>query len=87
MKAITTKYHGPTGTRGSRISASDSDGNRVSVPYQHDRTRDGEHDTAALALCSKMKWKGVLVRGSADKGNVYVFLDDSAIVHIPEATA
>lgn len=33
MKAITTKYHGPTDKRGARISATDGDGNRASVAY------------------------------------------------------
>lgn len=35
MKAITTTFHGPTNTRGSRIVASDQDGNRVTVSKVH----------------------------------------------------
>lgn len=71
MKAILTKYHGPTNTRGSRISASDGDGNRVTVPY--DRAARYPHDAAALALCAKLGWGGTLIRGSVAGGNVYVF--------------
>ena len=35
MKVITTRYHGPTNTRGSRIAATDEDGNRVSLTYDN----------------------------------------------------
>ena len=34
-KAITTKYHPATDTRGSRVSAKDMDGNRVSISYPY----------------------------------------------------
>lgn len=38
MKAIRTRYHGPTNTRGARMSATDCDGNTVRMPldYSHD---------------------------------------------------
>ena len=71
MKAILTKYHGPTNTRGARISATDGDGNRVTVPYDF-AARD-PHDEAALVLCRKMGWSGALVRGGLKSGNVYVW--------------
>lgn len=74
MKAIMTKYHGPTNTRGSRISASDGDGNRVTVPFDY-AARD-PHDVAALALCRKMGWEGTLAKGGLASGNVYVFTSD-----------
>ncbi len=81
MKAITTKYHGPTNTRGSRVSASDEDGNRVSLPYDHALNQDEMHDAAALALCAKMKWIGHdLMRGHQKQGNVYVFMSSDAVV-------
>lgn len=78
MKAILTKYHGPTNTRGSRISATDDDGNRVTVPYDH-AARD-PHDEAALALCRKMGWTGTLAKGSTGKGAVYVWTGEEIIV-------
>jgi hypothetical protein len=31
------------------------------------------NDRAALRLCQKMNWRGVLVRGGLKTGNVYVF--------------
>lgn len=73
MKAIRTKYHGPGNVRGSRVSATDEDGNRVSVPYNHAAARYGSHDAAALELCRKMGWTGTLIRGSLGDGFVYVF--------------
>jgi hypothetical protein len=73
MKAIFTKYHGPTNTRGSRISASDEDGNKVSIPYPHELSGEAVHRKAADALCAKMNWTGDLIGGSHRKGYVFVF--------------
>jgi hypothetical protein len=73
VKAITTKYHGPTNTRGSRVSASDEDGNKVSIPYPHELSGEPVHRAAADALLKKMKWDGQLVGGSTSNGYVFVF--------------
>ena len=74
MKAITTTYHGPGNVRGSRIIASDSDNNRAIVHYDCSLDSEGNHDSAAIALCRRMNWHGTLVRGSLRHGNVYVWL-------------
>lgn len=76
MKAITTKFHGPTDTRGSRVSATDMDGNRVTVNYDHSASFDDRHWAAARALCEKMNWHGELVRGSIKSGEVFVFVSE-----------
>ncbi len=74
MKAITTKFHGPTNMRGSRYSATDSDGNKVTISTDYALSSEGNHDAAAIALCAKMGWTGHdLVRGGTKGGNVYVF--------------
>ena len=74
MKAIVTKYHGATNTRESRYSATDMDGNRVSIPTDHALNSDGNHDAVALALCRKMGWlRHNLMRGGIKGGNVYTF--------------
>ena len=73
MKAIVTKFHGPTETRGSRYTATDSDKNSVTVSVDYALNGEGNHNAAALALCRKMGWVGMLVRGRLAKGNVYVF--------------
>lgn len=72
-RAILTKYHGPTNTRGSRISATDDDGNRVTVPYDHSLSLGRNHDAAAMALCVRLGWGGRLVCGSTSRGFAYVF--------------
>lgn len=73
MKAIFTKYHGPTNTRGSRISASDEDGNRITISYPHELSGEDVHRKAAQALCDKMGWTGEMVAGGHSKGYVFVF--------------
>lgn len=72
MKAIVTKFHGPTNSRGSRMGAV-SEGNRVMITLDPVWTRDIAHQEAAKALCIKMGWSGVLVQGSL-KSNSEVFV-------------
>lgn len=73
MKAITTKFHGPSNTKGSRYSATDGDGNRVILSTDFALGSEQNHDRAAVALCMKMKWDGPLMGGSTKDGRVYVF--------------
>lgn len=87
MKAIVTKYHGPTDRRGARISASDEDGNRVMVPYAHELSGELVHRQAAIALCEKMGWTGTLHAGSLGKGYVYVWSDAGAFFVIVNKAA
>lgn len=54
-QAIRTRYHGPTNTRGSRISAKCGAG-RVSVPYDHALNLYDNHAAAARALLAKLGW-------------------------------
>jgi hypothetical protein len=75
-QAIATKYHGPTDTRGSRISAKAQAG-RVSVPYDHALPVRTNHEAAARALAEKLGWVGKLVGGGNPEGtgDVFVFVD------------
>ena len=73
MKAINTVYNGPTNTRGSRITASDEDGNRITIPYPHELSGMDVHAKAAVALCNKMGWKGTLHGGGLKDCYVFVF--------------
>jgi hypothetical protein len=75
MRAIQTKFHGPTNTRGARISANDGEGIRVTVPY-YTSSQEDPHHRAAIALCRKMGWYGKLAHGGRPDGNVYVWVDD-----------
>ena len=74
MKAIFTKYHGATNFKGSRISASDEDGNRTYISYPYELSGEAVHRKAADALCAKMGWSGKLASGSHKRGYVFVFL-------------
>lgn len=67
MKAIRTRYIGPTNTRGSRIKASDGDGNTYSMPYPQTMDSDDAHEMAAYGLMAKMGWPNVLNGGGFDR--------------------
>lgn len=53
MKAIVTKFHGPTYSRGSRYRATDSDKNSVTISSDLALNDDANHIAAAMALCKK----------------------------------
>jgi hypothetical protein len=76
MKAITTRFLGPTDTKGARIIASDCDRNKVTIPY--DYNGEESYRDAAIALCVELGWEGTLVGGHLDNGMVWVFVDDHA---------
>lgn len=73
MKAIVTKYHGPTNVKGARMSASDMDGKRVIRSYRHDMNSEDNHKYIAQELCIKMKWSGTLYMGAIKGGYAHVF--------------
>jgi hypothetical protein len=76
-KAIRTRYHGPTATRGPRISASDAGGNLVSISPDLPVTvgeLDNAHRKAAYTLMRKMGWPNVLIPGSFAKDTYWVML-------------
>ena len=74
MEAITTKYHGPTDTKGSRVSARAQAG-RVSITWDDALNSDENHRAAAQALADKFKWTGQLVTGfDHNQDGVHVFL-------------
>ena len=74
MKAILTKYHGPTDFKGSRVSAFDCDGNRVTIGYRSEFDTEPNHRAAADALCAKMGWEGgEMVGGFTKDGMAFVF--------------
>jgi len=73
MKAIKTKYHGPGNVLGSRVSASDEDGNKVVLSWDNALDTTENHTAAAKALCRKMKWPNKLIMGSLKDCYVFVF--------------
>lgn len=87
MKAILTKYHGPTRSKPARISATDGDGNRVTISADDDghvpATRhENSHKRAARAFCKKLDWHGELVMGSVPGGYVFVFVEQKEMVTV-----
>lgn len=79
MKAIRTRYKGPTDCRGSRIIATDDDGNRVTVPYRHELSGAAAHAVAARALVEKMGWGPcTMIAGGLHDGYAFVFAESDA---------
>ena len=56
-KIVRTKYLGPTNFRGSRIQASDDNGNRITVGYRSELSPEDNHVEAAKALGEKIREK------------------------------
>lgn len=71
-QAITTKYLGPTDTRGARIKAT-CDAGSLTVPYDHALDAPGNHREAAKALAVRLNWPGRYAGGGTKEG--YVFVD------------
>lgn len=82
MKAIITKYHGPTNTKGSRISATDDDGNRISISRESALSSEDCHKAAVVALCKKIGWRGTLQGGYTATGMAWVFVDERYKVEV-----
>jgi len=79
FQAITTRYIGPTNTRGSRVKATASAGS-VTLHWDDALNSEQNHNRAAEALANKFKWKGTYYGGGMPdgKGNVYVSADEPA---------
>ena len=75
MKAIKTKYIGPTNTKGSRMRATDEDGNSVTITWDDSLDSLANHEAGAVALCNKTDWVGNLVGGHLKNCMVWVFVD------------
>ena len=82
MQTITTKYHGPTDTRGSRIKATAS-GSKLFMYYGIDNSKSIEenHRDAAQALADGHGWKGRMIGGDTKAGKVWVFAAEAEYPH------
>lgn len=82
MKAIRTKYLGPTNFRGSRIVATAEGGHRLVIPYDYGANDHG-HGEAAIQLARKLGWRGEMVAGGLPDGSTaWVFTNGSARIDI-----
>jgi hypothetical protein len=70
-QAIVTKFHGPTNTKGSRVSAR-CEAKRILVSWDHRLHSDGNHVAAAKALASQLGWEGPWYGGCIDGGYTFV---------------
>ena len=73
LEIITTKYHGATEVRGSRISAT-SDWAKVWIPYPHELTGEAVHAAAAHALLAKLGFHGATLKGYSTKSGYTFFI-------------
>lgn len=73
MKAIFTKYLGPSNVRGSRCKAYDGDNNQVTLSWDCALNSEDMHRAAAYALKNKMGWKGELITGAHKDVYCHVF--------------
>jgi hypothetical protein len=73
QQAIETKFHGPTNSSGSRISAKAWVGSKR-VHYNHALNADQNHLEAAKALAEKMEWRGLWIGGGKADGSGYTFV-------------
>jgi hypothetical protein len=83
LQSIETKKHGPTDTRGSRISATTASGIRVTIGYPYELSGVDCHALAAETLARKLKWidpeeafSSRWIAGGTKAG--YVFVDTGA---------
>ena len=83
MIAILTKFHGPTNSRGARVTAKTTSGLRKTIGWDHSLDVEGNHRAAAVALCVKMNWTGTPVEGGMDVGYAYVFDCEWARIPLP----
>ena len=75
MKAIETKFIGPSNVRGSRYKAFDLDNNSVTLSADYALNSDANHRKAAYALRDKMGWKGEMIGGTTKRGMCWIFVD------------
>lgn len=68
-RIIETRYHGPTDTRGSRVSARLPSGEKLSAPWAYELGIEDNHTSAAVALCERLGWPAPTLAGNSVGGN------------------
>jgi hypothetical protein len=80
MQAITTKYHGATNMRGSRVSATTASGIRLTIPYDGELDISEAHRVVALALVRQLGWSGRWEGGETKTGYAFVCVPESEVL-------
>jgi len=83
-QAIVTKYHGPTNTKGSRISVTTASGIRHYCPYQYELGSEDNHRRAAQLIAEHMRWSGEWRGGATPSGYVFVLNDGALFTVAPD---
>ena len=73
-QAISTRYLGPTNHKGSRVKAT-CEARSFTLEWNDAFNAERNHKAAALALASKLGWRGTWY-GGALKGGGYCFICD-----------
>lgn len=82
MKAIQTKFIGPSETRGARVKAWVK-GYAATVSWDRSLEAVDNHGAAARALVVKLSWNGRLVGGTLpDESMAWVFVDGGVSVGV-----
>ena len=71
IQTVITRFLAPTDTQGARVKARTMTGRHsVTLPWDYEKSVDGNHETAAAALVERMEWDHVPTwRGSAAPEN------------------
>lgn len=73
VQAITTKFIGPSNTKGARIKAKAAAGS-ITVDYDHALGIEANHAAAAKALVERYGWRGVWFQGGMPDDCGFVFV-------------
>jgi hypothetical protein len=74
-QTISTKYHGPTNIRGSRVSAVSVSGHRLTIAWDDALNIDQNHTLVARLLAMRLQWSGDWHGGATREGYVFVNAD------------
>lgn len=84
MKAIQTKFIGPSETRGARVKAWIK-GYAATVSWDHGLEVVDNHGAAARKLAELLRWSGRLVGGTLpDESMAWVFVDGGVSVEVQQ---
>lgn len=79
-QAISTKYIGPTNTRGSRVKATSASGHTLTLAWADELDVDANHRYAAGELATKLQWAGTWHGGATEAGYCFVCVDGDPFV-------
>ena len=74
MRAIVTKYIGPSNVKGPRVKAIEIYGKYVMSSWRDEWDTDRNHREACRDLCQRLGWKGHMVTGYIKGACVHTFV-------------